>query len=145
MKKITKRTVICLALAAFLALGTGVFVIKFAVSGGDWASFPSNRHLYINGALKSGTVADRYGYVLAEGSDGQWQFADSWTMRRATLHAVGDAQGKIGVGALNRFSDKLTGYNIVTGAKPLFSVLICRFSKSKSDRWYCSSWGVTLK
>ena len=38
------------------------------------------------------------------------------TVRKATLHAVGDLQGNIGTGALNAFADKLTGYSLLNGA-----------------------------
>ena len=38
------------------------------------------------------------------------------TVRKATLHAVGDLQGNIGTGVLNAFADKLTGYNLLNGA-----------------------------
>ena len=41
---------------------------------------------------------------------------DNATVRKATLHAVGDLQGNIGTGALNAFADKLTGYNLLNGA-----------------------------
>lgn len=121
MKKITRRTVVCLALAALLVLGTGIFVTEFFLKGSTWAAFPSNRHLYSSGVLRAGTVLDRDGFILAAASEDGWSYCDSETMRKATLHAVGDTQGRIGVGAINKFASQLTGYNLLTGAKPLFS------------------------
>jgi peptidoglycan glycosyltransferase len=38
------------------------------------------------------------------------------TVRKATLHAVGDSTGNIGTGALSAFASQLMGYNIVSGA-----------------------------
>ena len=56
MKKIEKRTLVCLALTLALVLGLGLFVVKFFLFGGDWASFAANRHLYnSSGALAVGT------------------------------------------------------------------------------------------
>ena len=46
MKKIEKRTFVCLALTLLLLLGLGLFVLRFFLKGGDWASFAANRHLY---------------------------------------------------------------------------------------------------
>ncbi|MEI3330588.1 MAG: hypothetical protein V8R27_02945 [Oscillospiraceae bacterium] len=46
MRKIEKRTVICMALAILLAAGMAVFLIKYFAEGGKWASSAFNRHLY---------------------------------------------------------------------------------------------------
>ena len=121
MKKITARAVACLILSVMLAAGTCLFVFRFVKDGGDWAAYPSNRHLYEDGVLKCGRVLDRTGQVLAEFRDGAWAYHDSSSVRKAVLHAVGDPQGAIGTGALSRFADKLTGYNLITGANTIFS------------------------
>ena len=118
MKKIERRAVICLALALLLTAGLVVFVFRFLTEGGDWASSAFNRHLYnTSGELSSGTVLDRDGDVLSTVSEsGERIYYDDATVRRATLHAVGDLQGNIGTGALNAFADKLTGYSLINGA-----------------------------
>ena len=41
MKKIEKRTVVCLILTLILLLGVGLFVVRFFLSGESWASFSS--------------------------------------------------------------------------------------------------------
>ena len=74
MKKIEKRTVICLALTVSLLLGLVLFLIRFLLYGGDWASFAANRHLYNSqGQLSVGRVLDRDGDVLswADGNGGR--------------------------------------------------------------------------
>ena len=91
--------------------------MKYFLDGGSWASSAFNRHLYnSSGQLASGTVLDRDGDVLSEVVDGQRTYYDNATVRKATLHAVGDLQGNIGTGALNAFADKLTGYSLLNGA-----------------------------
>ena len=118
MKKIEKRTFLCLLLAAALLAGTGFFVFRFVRYGGRWASFSANRHLYNSqGQLAVGRVLDRDGDVLSWADEnGSRKYYDNATVRKATLHAVGDAQGKIGTGALVAFADRLSGYNLFTGA-----------------------------
>ena len=117
MKKIERRAFACLALALLLAAGLGFFLVKYFLDGGSWASSAFNRHLYnSSGQLASGTVLDRDGDVLSEVVDGQRTYYDNATVRKATLHAVGDLQGNIGTGALNAFADKLTGYSLLNGA-----------------------------
>ena len=117
MKKIEQRAVVCGILALLLAAGLGVFLVKYLLNGGDWASSAFNRHLYnTDGQLVVGTVLDRDGDVLSAGEDGKRTYYKDETVRKATLHAVGDLQGNIGTGALNAFADKLTGYNLLNGA-----------------------------
>lgn len=117
MKKIERRAVLCLILALLLTAGLGVFLVKYFVDGGGWASSAFNRHLYnSNGELASGTVLDRDGDILSWVENGTRTYYDNATVRKATLHAVGDLQGNIGTGALNAFADKLTGYSLLNGA-----------------------------
>lgn len=117
MKKIENRAVVCLLLALALAAGMAFFLFRFVTRGGSWASSAFNRHLYnAQGQLIAGTVLDRDGDVLSSAEDGRRTYYDNETVRKATLHAVGDLQGNIGTGALNAFADQLTGWNLVNGA-----------------------------
>ena len=117
MKKIENRAVVCFLLALLLAAGVLLFLFRYLTQGGGWASAAFNRHLYnAQGQLIAGTVLDRDGDVLSSVEDGVRTYYDSETVRKATLHAVGDLQGNIGTGALNAFADRLTGWNLVNGA-----------------------------
>lgn len=114
MKKITKRTLVCLFLSLLLIIGTVTFIHRFIVSGSTWASFSSNTHIYTNGQITVGNIYDIRGTMLAGYDDG-WQYSDDRDTRLGTIHAVGDPDGRIGTGALSAFASKLTGYNIITG------------------------------
>lgn len=116
MRKIERRAALCLILALALFAGLCLFGFRFVTQGGGWASFPANRHLYDkSGRLISGAIADRDGDVLSDIVDGERVYYPDETVRKATLHAVGDRQGNIGTGALHAFADQLSGYNIITG------------------------------
>ena len=66
MKKIERRAVVCVFLALILAAGLGVFLVRYCLDGGSWASSAFNQHLYnTNGVLSSGTVLDQDGDVLS--------------------------------------------------------------------------------
>ncbi len=117
MKKIENRAFVCLLLALALGAGMILFLFRYLTQGGSWASSAFNRHLYnTQGQLTAGTVLDRDGDVLSSAENGERTYYDSETVRKATLHAVGDLQGNIGTGALNAFAGKLTGWNLVNGA-----------------------------
>ena len=116
MKRIERRAIVCAFLALLLAVGLSIFLVKYGLNGGDWASSAFNRHLYDNnGVLATGTVLDRDGDVLSSAENGKRTYYENETVRKATLHAVGDLQGNIGTGALNAFADELTGYNLLNG------------------------------
>ncbi len=117
LKKIENRAVVCFLLALVLAAGTGLFLLRYALHGGEWVSSAFNRHLYdAQGRLIAGTVLDRDGDVLSSAEGGERTYYRDATVRKATLHAVGDLQGNIGTGALNAFADRLTGWDLLGGA-----------------------------
>ena len=118
MRKIERRAMLCLLLAAALSLGLVVFAFRFFLYGGKWVSFAANRHLYNSqGQLSVGRVLDQDGDLLSwVDENGDRAYYDNATVRKATLHVVGDAQGRIGSGALVAFADKLSGYHLLTGA-----------------------------
>ncbi len=115
MKKLEKRAIICLTLAAVLMAGLVLYVVRFVKDGGDWATFYGNQSIYEDGILSSGAVYDRNGVLLAQNGGGTITYSDDSAVRKATVHAVGDMKGNISTAALSVFKDKLIGYNLITG------------------------------
>ena len=116
MKKVMQRTTSLLVLVAVLLAGLTLYIIRYIKDGASWVSFSANRTAFTDGVLSVGRVTDRNGVILADIMDGKRTYADDETLRRAVLHAVGDASGNIGTGALSEFTTDLIGYNIVSGA-----------------------------
>lgn len=116
MRKIERRAMICLIIAFGLFIGICTFGYRFIRYGSDWASFPANKHSYAN----TGTVKDRDGDILSEVTKTGRTYYPNETVRKATLHVVGDKNGSIGTGAITAFSSRLSGYNLLTGSKSLF-------------------------
>ena len=95
MRKIEQRALLCKLLALLLSAGLLVFVVRWCVSGGRWAAAAFNRHLYNSaGQLASGSVLDRDGDVLSWTENGERKCYDGETVRKATLHTVGDLQDR---------------------------------------------------
>ena len=152
MRKIERRAAICMILSLALVFGLCVFSFRFAVNGGRWVSFAANRHLYNNkGELSVGRVLDRDGDVLSwVDENGDRTYYANAAVRQATLHAVGDAAGNIGTGALVAFADKLSGYNLFTGVytpggtgNDLYLTLDARYNyiayNALNGRWGCTT------
>ena len=109
----------CLILAALLGIGLAFFCFRFVADGDDWASYPYNRHLTTIRACSRGGIDHRQPGASCSRRSPRTASASimrDGTIRRATLHAVGDPAGNIGAGALTAFADKLSGYNLLTGA-----------------------------
>jgi len=112
VKKIDKRSTVCLVLALVLLLGSFAFVCRYFVSAGRWVGYLTT----FTGQAPAGRILDRDGDVLCYVDDnGKRVYYGNPTVRRATLHAVGDSQGRVGSGALTAFSGELSGYNLLTG------------------------------
>ena len=63
----------------------------------------------------AGTIYDRNGDVLVTSKDGQREYNNSASVRKATLHVVGDPEGYISTGAQTVFRSQLTGYSLLSG------------------------------
>ena len=70
MRKIEKRSVFCLILAALLGIGLAFFCFRFVADGDDWASYPYNRHLYNNQGVLKGSSISIFPLRQAEYTDG---------------------------------------------------------------------------
>ena len=115
MKRVKRRTVAVLVLIAMMVTGFGVYLVRYAIDGDSWAGFISNGNAFTGGRLKAGRIVDRNGVTLVSIEDGTYTYAQDETVRRATLHAVGDKNRNIGTGALWAFASELLGYNPITG------------------------------
>lgn len=115
MRKQERRAYICLLLALVLFVGVCVFGARFVRDGGKWASFYGNSQIYTDGMINRGTVTDRNDEFLMECTRDGINYNDSWTVRCATVHAVGDPAGNIASGAINVFKSQLIGYDLLNG------------------------------
>ncbi len=116
MNTLTKRAYILLGIIAAFLVGLVILAVSFALHGGTWATSRANGHLYSAGQItNAGKITDRNGVVLAESVNGKRKYNASETVRKATLHAVGDPYGYIACGAHTLCRDTLTGYSRIEG------------------------------
>ena len=115
MRKQERRAWICLLIAGVLFTGVVVFGYRFVREGGKWASFYGNTQIYTDGMINRGTITDRYDQVLMECTPGGIYYNEDGTIRRSTVHAVGDPKGNVASGAINVFKSQLIGYDILNG------------------------------
>ncbi len=116
MKKIRSRVGLCTLILLLFIVGLGILLISYFRNARKWFLTPYNRHLYTaDNALMSGTIVDRNGVLLSYAADGVRRFSDDAATRLATLHVVGDAEGKIGTSALSTMRDYLVNFTPAIG------------------------------
>ena len=114
MKKVSTRALCALVLAAVLVVGLAAFAAKYAVSAGDWVTFPGSPHIYAGANLDCGVVTDRTGALLLDTTEGR-TYSESAATRTSTMHILGDRYGYISAPLLGAFADDLIGYSKVQG------------------------------
>lgn len=105
----------CLVVVAFLFLGLIVITYQFVTNGRDWASFYGNTQIFSEGKLNRGTVEDRNGLTLLSCTDDGLVYNSDSSIRLGTMHAVGDLDGNIASGAINKWRAELIGYDLLNG------------------------------
>ena len=114
MNRLSKRSVFALVLAFVLLAGVVVFCVRYVTSAGQWVTFPGSPHVYSGSNLNTGLVTDRSGTVLLDSTDGRVYSQDE-TIRRATMHLLGDRQGYIPAPLLDEYADRMIGFSLVNG------------------------------
>lgn len=118
MKKVSARSVAALILTGILLAGLCAFAVRYVVHGDDWIVFSGSPHVYTGGNLNSGVITDRSGTVLLDSTDGRKYAADA-SVRKATLHILGDRQGYVAAPVLNEYADQMVGYDPIGGVYTL--------------------------
>ena len=119
MNSIAKRTYFAMALACVLLFGLATFLVRYVLYAGEWVTYPGSPHVYsTSGSLNIGTVTDRSGTVLLDTTDGR-DYAKDAAVRKATVHLLGDREGNIPSVILNRYAEKLVGFDLLNGTYSL--------------------------
>jgi penicillin-binding protein A len=112
----TRRAFALYVLVAAFFAGAVILAATIYINGGTWASNRVNRHVYSGGQIVSaGSVYTRDGEVLAKSEGSKRVYADSKTLRMATLHTLGDAAGFIATGIHSVYKQELSGYSFTNG------------------------------
>lgn len=115
MKKALNRSILIWIIAFAFFIGLGYFAVNLIINASVWAQMPMNAHISVSGLAQAGAIYDRNGLVLAQSIDGERYYNDDYSIRVATLHAVGDDTVNISTAVQSRYRTGLTGYNFILG------------------------------
>lgn len=114
MNRVAGRAGITLFLALVLVLGFLFFIGEYVAGAGDWVIFPGSPHVYNGGNIGCGIVTDSEGYLLLD-MNKERTYASDETLRKATVHWLGDRNGSIDAPALSYYASELAGFDLLNG------------------------------
>lgn len=114
MNRIAGRCKAVVLLIVVLLGGLGFFTAEYFLNSGSWVLHPGSPHIYSGTNIGCGTVTDREGYLLLD-LDGNRTYAATESLRKATLHWLGDRNGSISAPAVAAYAQQMAGYNAITG------------------------------
>lgn len=98
-----------------LALGMAFFLVEYAANADDWVTFSGSPHVYNSSDnIGCGYVTDRDGILLLDTREGRTYSTDV-TIRKSTLHWIGDRKGYISAPAVANYAKEMTGFDRVNG------------------------------
>ena len=114
MNRVASRAAITVLLALLLVAGLGFFVAEYTVKSEEWVMFDGSPHIYSGGNIGCGKVVDAEGTLLLDMSNDR-TYADSYDLRKSTIHWLGDRYGNIDAPALPAHAAELAGYDMLNG------------------------------
>ena len=114
MNRVASRAAITVLLALLLIAGLGFFLAEYAMKSEEWVMFSGSPHVYSGNNIGCGKVVDADGTLLLDMSDDR-TYADTYDLRRSTIHWLGDRYGNIDAPALPAHAAELAGYDRVNG------------------------------
>ena len=114
MNRISRRASAVVLLVLILVGGLGFFLYEYATQADQWVVSAGSPHVYNSTNIGCGQVVDRAGTMLLDLTATR-VYADDQTVRKATLHWLGDRKGQISAPAVSNYAREMTGYDMVDG------------------------------
>lgn len=114
MGRIAGRAWIVWILVLAMTVGMVFFYTDYSLEAENWVMSVGSEHVYEGTKLKTGIITDRDGNLLLNYSEKGVYAADE-TVRKATLHWVGDREGNISIPLMTHYASEMVNYSILDG------------------------------
>lgn len=114
MNRIARRSVAMLLFVAILLGGVGFFLVEYVLHADEWVIRQGSPHVYSGPNLGCGLVTDRSGILLMD-TTGDRTYSTNDTLRKSTLHWLGDHYGYISAPALPHYAEEMAGFDRING------------------------------
>ena len=115
MNRIASRAFIVFILVIGLVSGMIFFGVEYAYHAESWVLKPGSPHVYDGDRLGVGVITDRTGKILLDLTDEGRQYSNLVSLRRSSLHWVGDREGNIPSTLTTHYAAEMAGYSPLTG------------------------------
>ena len=114
MNRVASRSTIAMMLVVVLLGGMCLFLTEYVMKADDWVVFEGSPHVYNGVNLGCGDILDRSGELLLSATDVRTYSGDK-SIRKSTLHWLGDRHGYISAPAVTAYAGEMSGYGLVNG------------------------------
>lgn len=114
MNRVSRRANAIVLLMLLLAGGITFFVYEYFTMAEKWIISPGSPHVFNSSNIGTGQVVDRSGTLLLDMTSSR-SYAERLATRKATLHWLGDRQGRISAPAIAHYGRQMTGYDVIDG------------------------------
>ena len=114
MNRVSKRASALFLLIILLAGGLGYFVYEYFTRAETWVVSAGSPHVFNSSNIGCGRVTDRSGNLLLDMTQKR-TYATDLSVRKSTIHWLGDRQGRISAPAIAHYGREMTGYDLVDG------------------------------
>ena len=114
MNRVARRSLVVLIFVLALLAGVIFFSIEFVIHGDSWATFQGSPHVYNGSNINCGVILDRSGVELLDLTDGR-DYSNDASLRKATIHWLGDRDGYISAPAVAYHAKAMAGFDTFNG------------------------------
>ncbi len=114
MNRVMSRAKILLILVLVLSFGITVFLGDYLANSKKWVLSPGSPHIFNADNIGCGQIADRDGKLLLD-LTGNRTYSNVASVRKGTIHWLGDRQGSISAPALSHYAEEIAGFDPISG------------------------------
>ncbi len=124
MNRIARRSLALLLVVALMLGGIIFFLVEYFLKADTWVLTGGSPHVYdepqkkpegdVKPNIDYGVITDRDGILLLD-TNGNRTYSPVLSLRKSTLHWVGDRRGNIAAPAVSTYAEELVGFNPITG------------------------------
>ncbi len=114
MNRISRRASAILLLVIALLSGLVFFLCEYVADAEKWILSTGSPHVFNSSNIGCGQILDSSGELLLDLTNSR-VYSEDPALRMATLHWLGDRQGRISAPAIAHYGKEMTGYDRVNG------------------------------
>ncbi len=101
-------------MALVLVAGLVFFIVEYSTRADNWVVSSGSPHVYSGDNINCGVIVDRDNLLLAD-LQGERKYSQWESLRKSTVHWLGDRYGNISAPAISHYAQQIAGFDLVSG------------------------------